>query len=311
MPWSIVAAAASIVAFLVGLNVMREGLGDMAKGRLPKLLKTLVRTPGRGIATGAIVTSLLQSSAAVTAICVAMVAGGTMPFRHALGVVLGANVGSTVTPQLLTLDLWGIAVPALATGAVLVLLRRSRLRAPGLALSGFGTVFLSLQTLTATLEPLSRTPRFMHWLQWASAVPWLAALAGCVASAVIQSSTATTVITMALCKEHLVSVPSAIAIVLGANVGTCVTAVLAAVGQSRPAMQVALAHVLLNVAGVIVVLPWLDRFCRLVAAFGEDAAQQIANAHTLFNVASTLAVWPVTRYYARLIEWLLPDEGRT
>jgi phosphate:Na+ symporter len=307
MWWNLAVAAISILGFLGGLRVMRTGLEGMGQGRLPAILQRFVKTPTRGIVTGTIVTGLVQSSAAITAIAVGLVASGSMAFRDALGIVLGANVGSTVTPQLLSLDLWELAIPCLAAGVLGILSSNPRWRNPSLALFGFGTVVVALETLTVALHPLAQAPWFQGWIEFAGRQPLLGVLAGCLASAMIQSSTATTIITMALASQSLIPLVGAIAIVLGANVGTCATSVLAAVGQSRAAQQVALSHVLLNVGGVLLFLPFLAPYADLMFHWTDDPAQQIANAHTVFNVVCTLLLWPVTARFANLVERLLPN----
>ncbi|RIV25865.1 Na/Pi cotransporter family protein [Alicyclobacillaceae bacterium I2511] len=301
------ATVLSFVTFLVGLKMMRSGLSAMGNGRLPDILQTLAKTPTRGIATGIVSTALLQSSAAVTAISVGLVASGSMVFRDALGIVLGANVGSTVTPQLLTLNLWALVVPCMFLGLAAYFSGPARWRSPGVALIGFCTLFVSLQAMTIALHPLAKSAWFAFLLGTAAQNIWIAALMGVLASAMVQSSTAVTVITMALVSDASVPLATGIAIVLGANVGTCLTSIIAAIGQSRPAQQVAVAHVLLNLGGVIVALPLLHPFTSLVSWMTPVASQQIADAHTLFNLFSTLAVWPFTRPFATGVERLLPD----
>jgi phosphate:Na+ symporter len=300
-------AVVSLVSFIGGLHLLRHGMDAMAGGRLPAILKRFVRTPTRGILTGVAVTALVQSSAAITAISVGMVASGSMAFRDALGVVLGANVGSTITPQLLTMDLWLLVVPCLVFGLVGIVTRSPRMIHPSQALVGFATIFIALQTLSESLEPLTGTPWFKQLLEYAGQAPLIALITGTIASAIIQSSTATTVITMALAAEQAIPLNGAIAIVIGANIGTCLTSVLAALGQSRAAQQVALSHVLLNVGGALLMMPFLSPFTHLMAWMADEPSQQIANAHTIFNVLSTLLVWPVTNGFARVVETLLPN----
>jgi phosphate:Na+ symporter len=300
-------AVVSLVSFIGGLHLLRHGMEAMAGGRLPAILKRFVRTPTRGILTGVAVTALVQSSAAITAISVGMVASGSMAFRDALGVVLGANVGSTITPQLLTMDLWFLVVPCLVFGLVGIVTRSPRMIHPSQALVGFATIFIALQTLSESLEPLTSTPWFKQLLEHAGQAPLIALITGTIASAIIQSSTATTVITMALAAEQAIPLNGAIAIVIGANIGTCLTSVLAALGQSRAAQQVALSHVLLNVGGALLMMPFLSPFTHLMAWMADEPSQQIANAHTIFNVLSTLLVWPVTNGFARVVETLLPN----
>lgn len=300
-------ALMSLVSFIGGLSLMRHGMEAMAGGRLPAILHRFVRTPTRGILTGVAVTALVQSSAVITAISVGMVASKTMAFRDALGIVLGSNVGSTITPQLLTLNLWFFVIPCFVLGMIGFVTRIPKLIHPSQALVGFATIFIALQTLSKSLEPLTKTPWFRQLLEHSGQIPLIALVAGTIASAAIQSSTATTVITMALAADGVIPLKGAIAIVIGANIGTCLTSVLAALGQSRPAQQVALSHVLLNVGGALLMMPFLSSFSHFMAWMTPKPSQQIANAHTVFNVLSTLVVWPVTNGFARVVETLLPD----
>jgi phosphate:Na+ symporter len=298
----------SLVAFLGGLSLMRHGMSGMSRGRLTNLLKKIAKTPTRGILTGTISTAAVQSSAAITAITVGLVAGENLSFRNGLGIILGSNVGSTITPQILVLNLWGIVIPSLIAGIIGFLSRRKRLYYPSMALVGFSSVFIALESLETSLRPLTNHPYFMHVLSTAGKNVLIGLLAGCLASALVQSSTATTVVTMALAADSVIPVQGAIAIVLGANVGTCITSVIAAIGQSRAAKQVALAHVVLNIAGVLAFIPFLHPFSMLVTWMSPNASQQIANAHTIFNLTCTILVWPVTAKFASWIERMLPDQ---
>lgn len=307
--WVNVAAVfVSLAAFLLALRVMRKGLEGMGEHQLQRVIQRFVRTPTRGIVTGLVTTAFLQSSAAVTAIAVGFVAAETMAFRDAVGIVLGANVGATVTPQLLTMDLWIFAVPCLVAGGIGLLLPSQKLCNPSMALVGLASIFIALQALATALEPIAETDEFVHILQSTSELAVIALLGGMICSAVIQSSTATTVLAMALVADSAIPVTSGIAIVIGANVGTCLTSVLAAVGQSRAAQQVALSHVLLNVGGAAVSLPLLAPFADWMASWSSEPAQQIANAHTVFNVICTIAVWPFTRLFADFVERILPNK---
>lgn len=305
---NVIATVLSLLAFIGGLRVMRRGFEGMAEGRLTKWIERLVRTPSRGIVTGAITTAVLQSSAALTAITVGLVAAESLTFRNGLAVVLGANVGSTFTPQILNLNLWGLVLPAFAVGMLFIVLQKPRLRHPGEALIGFACIFIALQALKTSLHPLTASQLFAGTLQYAGSHLLTAAAIGCLASAAVQSSTATTLIAMALAADGLIPVSGGIAIVLGANVGTCFTSVIAAIGQNRASQQVALAHVLLNVGGVIACMPMLVPFSAFVEHLSQNPSQAIANANTLFNVACTLAVWPWTGRFASMIERLLPNQ---
>ncbi|MFD1677806.1 Na/Pi cotransporter family protein [Alicyclobacillus fodiniaquatilis] len=303
-----IAVMLSLVAFIGGLKVMRRGMESMAQGKLARFVQRLARTPTRGILTGTVMTAILQSSAALTAITVGLVAGRSLTFRSGLGIILGSNVGSTITPQVLTLNLWAIVIPALCFGILGFMTHKPQWRPASEALVGFACIFIALQALKVALDPLTQSPWFTAVLQFAGQHAVIAVLAGCAASALVQSSTATTIITMTLADSHLIPTTGAIAIVLGANVGTCLTSIIAAIGESREAQQVALAHVILNLAGVLVFMPFIHPFTAAMGWTSRDPAQQIANAHTVFNVLCTLAAWPFAGQFAALIERLLPDK---
>jgi phosphate:Na+ symporter len=298
----------SVVAFLGGLTLMRHGMSGMSRGRLTVLLKEIAKSPTRGILTGTIATAAVQSSAAITAITVGLVAGGSLSFRNGLGIILGSNVGSTITPQILTLNLWGVVIPSLIAGILGFFSRRKRFYYPSMALTGFASIFIALESLETSLKPLTSHPVFMHILSVAGKNVLIGMLAGCLVSALIQSSTATTVVTMALAADGAIHIEGAIAIILGANIGTCITSVIAAIGQSIAAKQVALAHVMLNLVGAFAFMPFLHPFAILIAWMSPNASQQIANAHTIFNLACTVFVWPITTKFASFIEQLLPDK---
>lgn len=306
--WANVAAVIlSLIAFLSGLSMMRRGLEQLSGSKLHHLMHMLVRTPTRGLVTGAVLTAAVQSSAAITAITVGMVASGSIAFREAIGVILGSNVGATMTPQLLTLNLTAIAIPCLLIGVTGYLVRKPRYRNISMALTGFACIVIALAALKVALHPLTTQPWLKASLAHAGLNPLAAITAGCLASAAIQSSTATTVITMALADTAVIPLQGAIAIVLGANIGTCLTSVIAAIGRGRAAEQVALSHVFLNVGGVALFFPFLPAFTTLMAHLANTPAQQIANAHTLFNIVCTLLVWPFSTSFARFIEYVLPD----
>jgi phosphate:Na+ symporter len=305
--FQLVVAALSLAAFLGGLSLMRQGLSGMGNHTFQRVLQRLVRTPTRGILTGTVVTAVVQSSAAITAITVGMVAGGSIAFREALGIILGANVGSTITPQLLTLNLQYVVFACLLLGMVGFVSRKAPLVHPSMALVGFSIIFIALETLKLSLRPLAALPWFQSTLAYAGPHPLIGVIAGCFVSAIIQSSTATTVVAMALASQFMIPMTGAIAIVLGANIGTCLTSVIASIGQGRPAQQVALSHVLLNVGGVALFVPFLTPFQHWMVMWTRNPAQQIANAHTLFNIICTLLVWPFVSAFARFIETILPD----
>ncbi|UOF88919.1 Na/Pi symporter [Fodinisporobacter ferrooxydans] len=306
MIYAVIKLAIGMYGLILGMHWMRSGLEELAADKLPIWIQRFVKTPTRGLFTGIFITLLLQSSGAVTVITIGFVSIGTITFADSIGVILGTNIGSTITAQMIALQLDRMAIPILGIGFLVMICCKRPLRHIGQALFGFGMIFTSLAFMTASLQPLAQSGWFRGLLQTSAANPLLGVLAGAFLTALVQSSSATTALTIALSSQHLVALPGAIAIVLGNNIGTCVTAVLAAIGNPIQARQVALAHVLLNVAGVAIFLPFLQPFTWLNQAITSSPAMQVAMAHTLFNIISSLLAWPIARPFASFIEWLLP-----
>lgn len=303
---SILYLAVGLTGFLCGIWIMRHGLEQMAMDRLADILQRFVKTPARGLLTGTTVTALLHSSAAVTVITIGFVSAGQMSFADSLGIILGSNIGTTVTTQIIAWNPNDLIVPCLAGGAVIWFILRGKQRYIGLALFGFGATLFALNMMTAALAPLGETDWFRGILATASRNPLYGVAAGAGLTALVQSSTATTALTIALASRGLIDLPGAISIVLGNNIGTCITAVLASVGSPLPAKRVAAAHVVLNAAGVAVFLPIIHLFSRVVELFSASPSVQVATAHTLFNIVSSVVVWPFIQQFASLIEWMLP-----
>jgi len=280
---------------------------QMAIDKLPQIISRFVKTPTRGLLTGTALTALIHSSAGVSIITIGLVSAGTMTFADSLGVILGTNIGTTVTTQMLSFNLDQLIIPTLIIGALLSIFLRGTYKYLGLAVLGFGAIFLALELIERGLSPLSQTEWFRNILETSAQHPLLGVAAGTVLTALITSSTATTMLTVVLASQGLVSLEGAIAIILGNNVGTCITSVIAAVGTTLNAKRVALAHVILNVLGVLVFLPFIAPLADLCRYLAEDIAVQVATSHLLFNVISSLAVWPFTRWYAKLIIKMMPD----
>jgi phosphate:Na+ symporter len=293
--------------FLAGMWIMRTGMERMAVDRLPQIIKRFVKTPTRGLVTGTVLTALIHSSAGVTIISIGLVSAGAMTFADSLGVILGTNIGTTVTTQVLSFGLEALIVPCIVIGALLSIFLRGKYKYIGLAVLGFAAIFLALELIERALTPLSTMPWFRDVLAFSSQNPLLGVLAGAVLTALITSSTATTMLTIVLATQGLLDLPGAIAIILGNNIGTCITSVIAAVGTPLNAKRVALAHVILNVLGVAAFLPFVQALAVMCAWVSQDLAVQVATSHLLFNLISSLAVWPFTPWFAKLVCWMMPD----
>lgn len=301
-------ACVGLYFLLQGMRIMKEGLENLSREKMRRSLAVLTATPVRGALTGTLLTTLTQSSTAISVLSLGFVNAGLMGLEQAVAILLGANVGTCVTVQLISLDLFRLAIPAAMLGLVLWALKgRSPVGQLGRALFGFGLVFTGLWLMAKSLAPLQHASWFTVTIMYLQHNHLLSVLAGVLASALLHSSAAATGIVMLLSNQNLIELPTAVAMVLGNNIGTCITAVLASISGPRAGKQVAAAHVLLNIFGAIIFLPLIKPFALLVGLTAGDLPRQVANAHTIFNVASSLLVLPVVRPFTALIRLLVPD----
>ncbi len=296
------------LGFLIwGMRLLKSGLENAAGQRFKLVIQKLTTNPVNGMLTGTAITALIQSSTAVSVFSISLVNAKLMTFEQALGVILGTNIGSTVTAQLMAFDFQRLALPAVALGGVLFVLGSHGWRWFGLSMIGFGLVFMGIGVMANALEPLSSSTRFTTFLNTLGNNRLYGVCAGAILAGLIHSSGVTTGMVIVLASQDLITLPTAIAVVLGANVGTCFTAVLAAIGGDTGAKRVAVSHVLLNVFGVLAFLPLLTPFARIISSLSTDLGRQVAHAHTFFNIASSLAVLPVIKPFTKLVCILVPD----
>lgn len=293
--------------FLFGIKLMGEALQDMAGDRLRRLIATLTKTPLRGVLVGTLVTVLIQSSSGTTVMSVSFVHAGLMTLKQAVGVIMGANIGTTVTAQLIAFKIKDYALPIIAVGVFLNLFGRSkRFKYFGSGLIGFGLLFLGMSTMEGAMKFLrTRQDIFLAF----SHNPLLGVMAGAFLTMLVQSSSATVGLTIVMATQGLLDLNSAIPILLGDNIGTTITAVIAALGTNREARQAAASHVLFNVIGVGIFLLILPFFKTVVATTAPGIARQLANAHTIFNVTNTLLFLPFAAPFVRLIQRIVPSDG--
>jgi phosphate:Na+ symporter len=299
--------AGGVGLFLYGIKLMSEALQFIAGDRMRQLIGTLTRTPLRGVFVGILVTILIQSSSATTVMTVSFVNAGLMTLNQAIGVIMGANIGTTVTAQIIAFQIKDFALPFIAFGVALVMFGKSkRQRYAGNGIVGFGLLFMGMQTMeSATAFFAAREELFLAL----GKQPVLGVLAGTFVTMIVQSSAATIGLTMAMASQGLLGLDAAIPIILGDNIGTTITAVLATIGVNRSAKQAAAAHVLFNVFGVIIFMLFLPFYKEIVLASSSDLNRQLANAHTIFNVTNTVLFLPFTATFAKLIRHIIPDEG--
>lgn len=287
--------------FIFGMQYLSDALQRAAGDRFRQLLERLAGSPLRGVAAGAAVTALIQSSSATTVMVIGLVNAGLMTLRQAAGVIFGANVGTTITAQVVASRLTDYALPAIGLGFTFSFFGRRRgTKRFGNVVLGLGLLFLGMKLMSGYLSPMAGEPWAARLIAALATNPLLGVLAGGALTAVIQSSSATTGLLIALSTEGAIDLRAALPLVLGANIGTCVTCLLASIGASLMARRAAVIHLLFNVCGVLLVFPFLGPLAGLVGRLGADIPRQIANAHTLFNVLVTAAMLPAIGLLVRL-----------
>lgn len=298
--------------FIYGMRTLSDGLQKMAAERLRRLLEVLTTNPAMGVLVGAVVTALLQSSSATTVMVVGFVNAGLMTLHQAAGVIMGANIGTTVTAQIIALKATNLALPAIAFGMVVMLAgHKQRVRFLGQTMIGFGLLFLGMSTMTGAMKPLAHMPWFAELTATLSRNRLLGVLTGVGLTGLVQSSSATIGILQGLAGEGIISLSSALPILFGDNIGTCVTALLSSIGASLAARRAALIHLTFNILGTILFMLFLPILLPLVRFLGTDPVHQIANTHTLFNVTNTLIQLPFVSVLVFIATRLLPGRVDT
>ncbi len=295
--------------FIYGIHLMGDGLQRVAGDRFRNILKMLTSTAFKGLIVGAGITALVQSSSATTVMVIGFVNAGLMTLVQSLGVIFGANIGTTITAQIIAFKLTDFALPIIGVGMVMNVFAKKRFwKFLGLFLLGFGILFLGLKIMTSDLKLFSQNPVVINAFIAINDKVFYGVLVGAAVTGIIQSSSATTGIVLGLVSINLLSIQGAIPIILGANIGTCVTVMLASIGANITARRTAVAHLLFNVIGTVIFLVILKPFTRLVTITSSSTIRQCANAHTLFNVTNALIFLPFAGLYARLIEKIVPGE---
>jgi Na/Pi-cotransporter len=296
---------AAIVLFLYGLEGFSRELQHVGEGTFQRLTTAVTRTRWRGFAVGALLTAVIQSSSAVSSITVALVDSGAITFRNSLGVLIGANVGTTSTAWLVSLKLTGIGPTFIVIGTLFGLVPR-KVRVFGKAIFYFGFVLFALDLVSASLAPVREAP-VLRQLLGASSSLALAAVIGLGVTAIVQSSSVTSGLAILLVQQGAIAPAAAIAVVVGANAGTTTTALLASATMKPSAKRAARANLLFNLTGVLVLLPFLGTFAALVIDLGESPSTAVALAHLLFNVGIALPFLVFLKPFERLLLRLWPD----
>ena len=296
--------------FLYGMQMMSNGLEAAAGNRMKKILEKLTANRFLGVVVGAVITAVIQSSSATTVMVVGFVNSGMMTLQQAVWIIMGANVGTTITGQLIALDVGAIAPLFAFIGvAFIVFLKNEKLHHYGKIIAGLGILFIGMDMMSAAMVPLRESETFVNIITRFSN-PVLGILAGAIFTAIIQSSSASVGILQALASSGVIGLPQAVYVLFGQNIGTCITAVLASIGTSRVAKRTTIIHLLFNVIGttLFTIICILTPFTALVEGFTpNNVSAQIANMHTIFNITTTILLIPFGSYLAKLATRILPD----
>lgn len=296
---------------LYGIQVMGDGLQKILGRQLRALLESITKKPVLGVLAGVLITILFQSSTATTVILVGLTNAAVITLRQSMPVILGADIGTTVTAQLIALKFTELSLLIVGIGAPIVFFaKKERHRRFGQALVGFGFLFLGLKLIGDSLKPLQDAPAFTQILLTVSRFPLLAVAASALVTFLIHSSAAVMGIIMVLAGYGLINLNSAIYLLLGSNVGTSFTALLASIGSRREAHRVAMAHFFSKLGGTVLVFPFVPWFSLFLTSLTPSVTFQVANAHTLFNVGLAAIFLPFSNLGSRFIEWLLPEKKR-
>ncbi len=310
-----------LALFLFGMEQMADALKALAADRLKEILARLTTNRYMGALTGALVTAVIQSSSVTTVLTVGFITAGILSVSQAVGIIFGANIGTTITAQVIAFKVTKLAMLMIAGGfGMLFISSRDRVRHYGAMLMGLGLIFFGMSLMSGAMKPLRTYGPFLNLMAHMEN-PALGILVAALFTALVQSSSATTGVVIAMASQGLISLPAGIALAFGANIGTCVTAMLASLGKPRAAIRASLAHVLFNVLGVALWVWFIGPFARLVVAVSPAAEglsgaarlvaetpRQIANAHTIFNVVNTIIFLPFAGQFARVVERLVPTE---
>ena len=294
--------------FLYGMEMMSDGMKVTAGNSMRTILEKLTSNKYLAVFVGAFVTMVIQSSSATTVMLVSFVNSGLLAFSQALGVILGSNIGSTVTAQIVAFKVTDYALLLIAAGALMSLFsKKDTVKNLGYVILGFGLLFYGMKVMSDTMKPLRSDPAFNSILT-SFENPFLGILAGAIFTALVQSSSATTGIVITLASGGSITLEAGIPLIFGANLGTCITALLAGLNASRDAKRVAVAHITFNLIGVLLFCFWIPTFADWVSQTSQNIPRQIANAHTFFNIIASIVFLPFTGYIAKAIIHYFPDK---
>ncbi len=314
-----------LALFLYGMNSMSDALQKAAGEKMKKILGFLTKNPVMGALAGALVTAVLQSSSATTVMTIGFVSANLMTLPQAISVIFGANIGTTMTAQLMAFKITDYIYPIIFAGFMMnFICKNEKMKNIGLAIFSFGLLFEGIEIMGTVMKPLATAPFFLEMMDKVKDIPVLGVILGAGMTLVVQSSSATIAVLQNFASQagadgvhSVIGLTGAIPILLGDNIGTTITALLASIGQSKNAKRTAISHSIFNITGSIVFLTVIPLFAKVVTIISPQGnevdiiARQIANAHTLFNVVCTLAWLPLIQLMVKIVTTIIPDGNET
>lgn len=309
-----------LAIFIFGMNMMSESLQKAAGEKMKKILGILTVNPVMGVLAGTIATAVMQSSSATTVMVIGFVSAGLMTLKQGISVILGANIGTTMTAQLLAFDISDYIFVIIFVGFIVSFVFKSeKIKSIGQTIFAFGLLFEGIQIMSSVMKPLAASPVFVNMIDHVSGMPVLGVLVGTLMTLVVQSSSATIAVLQNFAAQagpdgvsSIIGLAGAIPVLLGDNIGTTITALLACIGQSRDAKRTALAHCTFNITGAFLFIWFVKPYAHFIQAIStkgpevEVIARQIANAHTIFNITMTLIWLPLIWLLVKIVVKILP-----
>lgn len=314
-----------LAIFIFGMNMMSESLQKAAGEKMKKILGILTVNPVMGVLAGAIATAVMQSSSATTVMVIGFVSAGLMSLKQGISVILGANIGTTMTAQLLAFNISDYIFVIIFAGFIVSFVFKSeKIKSVGQTIFAFGLLFEGIQIMSSVMKPLAASPVFINMIDHVSGIPVLGVAVGTLMTLVVQSSSATIAVLQNFAAQagpdgvtSIIGLAGAIPVLLGDNIGTTITALLACIGQSRDAKRTALAHCTFNITGAFLFI-WFVKpyahFIQMISTKGPEVeviARQIANAHTIFNITMTLIWLPLIWLLVKIVVKILPYKEKT
>ncbi|MCC8136925.1 MAG: Na/Pi cotransporter family protein [Clostridiales bacterium] len=310
-----------LAIFIFGMNLMSECLQKAAGERMKQILGLLTKNRLLGVLAGALVTAVLQSSSATTVMAIGFVSAGLMTLPQAISIIFGANIGTTITAQIIAFKITDYIYVFIFVGFIISFVcKKERIKNIGLTLFAFGLLFLGIETMGSVMKPLASSPVFTSMIEQVAHIPVLGVLVGTLMTLVVQSSSATIAVLQNFASQagadgvtSILGLTGAIPILLGDNIGTTITALLASIGQSKDAKRTAVAHSLFNISGALLFIWFVKPYAALIQSISPSGVEvdvisrQIANAHTIFNITMTVLWTPLLGFMVKMVMKLIPD----